>query len=126
MKPDVNPDHNPFAALLAKLSGVTKPPQRARQGWQQFMHECNEDVIAPAIATAWAAKLAAGLEENDRNDMSYRADIARDLFNNLSATEKVHYHANAKRDKEGAVVAYKDAVQRALSTDNRSPAQRQL
>lgn len=126
MKPDVNPDHNPFAALLAKLSGVAKPPMRARQAWQQFMHERNDDVIAPAVAAAWAEKQAAGLDPKDKNDMSFRADIARSLFKELSPAEQKTFAANAKMDKDAATAAYKEAVERALSIDNRSPAQRQL
>lgn len=126
MRPDTNPDQYPFAALLAKLSGVAKPPQRARQGWQQFMHKHNDDVIAPAVTAAWAKKQAAGLNQTDRNDMSYRADITRTLFNNLSPAEKAVYLANAKKDKEATSVAYTESVQHALSTNNRSPAQRQV
>lgn len=126
MKPDTNPEQNPFAALLAKLSGISKPPVRARQGWQQYMHEHNDDVIAPAVAAAWAAKQAVGLTPKDRNDMSYRADIARELFNNLPHTEKISYQDTAKKDKDASIEVYKAAVERALSSNNRSPAQRQM
>ncbi|KAF7969170.1 hypothetical protein HWV62_28178 [Athelia sp. TMB] len=126
LKTDSNPEKNPFAALLAKLSGVTNPPQRARQGWQQFMHERNDDAVGPAVAALWAEKQARGLTPEDKNNMAYRAEIARDLFKKLSSSEQATYAANAKRDKEAAVKKYKKDVEEALSKTNRSPAQRQL
>ncbi|KAF7966208.1 hypothetical protein HWV62_39670 [Athelia sp. TMB] len=125
MSPDTNPEQNPFAALLAQLSGIAKPPQRARQGWQQFMHERNDDVVGPAVNAAWQAKQAEGLRSSDKNNMSYRADIARTIYNNLSSDEQAMYMNNARKDKDAAIAAYKLAVERALCKDNRSPAQRQ-
>lgn len=118
MKPDTHPDQNPFAALLAKLSGISKPPIRARQGWQQYMHERNDDVIAPAVSAAWAIKQAEGLTQQDENNMSYRTDIAHELFNKLPAAEKLYYQDAVKKDKDAQAEAYKAAVERALSTNN--------
>jgi hypothetical protein len=41
--------------LLAKLSGVVNPP-KARQAFQQYMHESYEADIAPVVARRWAAQ----------------------------------------------------------------------
>ncbi|KAF7965391.1 hypothetical protein HWV62_44065 [Athelia sp. TMB] len=124
MKADTNPDQNPYSALLLKLSGLSKAPQRARQGWQQFMHE-HMDLITPAATAAWEAKCVAGLVNNEKNNVSHRAEIARKLFNELPIKEQELYTKNAKKAKDEALAAWKQAAERAL-TDNRSPSQRQL
>ncbi|KAJ7881950.1 hypothetical protein B0H13DRAFT_2344883 [Mycena leptocephala] len=49
----LDPSKNPFAVLLAKLSGVTAPP-KARQAYQQFMHESYAEKIAPVVAERWS------------------------------------------------------------------------
>ncbi|KAF7975994.1 hypothetical protein HWV62_8158 [Athelia sp. TMB] len=124
-KTNMDPEHNPFAALLTQLTGLAKPPQRARQGWQQFMHERNDDVIGPAVSAAWQKKIADGLEDEDANNVSFRAEIARKLFKELSVEEQAVYMDNAKKAKEVAMADYKQAVARALSKESRSPALRQ-
>ncbi|KAJ7511247.1 hypothetical protein B0H11DRAFT_1899713 [Mycena galericulata] len=45
---------DPWAVLLAKLAGITVPP-KARQAYQQYMHEKYDDEIAPVVAREWAA-----------------------------------------------------------------------
>ncbi|KAJ6480180.1 hypothetical protein C8R45DRAFT_1100768 [Mycena sanguinolenta] len=45
---------DPFAILLAKLAGYSVPP-KARQAFQQYMHESYESEIAPVVNLQWAA-----------------------------------------------------------------------
>ncbi|KAJ7041282.1 hypothetical protein C8F04DRAFT_1177458 [Mycena alexandri] len=49
----LNPHKDPFAILLTKLTGLTAPP-KARQAYQQFMHESHAEKIAPVVAERWA------------------------------------------------------------------------
>lgn len=102
---------NPYAVLLSQLSGVSPAPARARQGWQQLMKENYPDVIAPAVAAAWAVRVEQGLQKTDRNDAAFRADVARGAFNTLSKDRQKELLANAKRDKEEMVATYKQALE---------------
>ena len=54
-KPSMDPEKNPYAALLAKLSGIDPPKKKVRQGHQQFMHECS-DILQPLYNAAWDIK----------------------------------------------------------------------
>ncbi|KAJ7703324.1 hypothetical protein B0H17DRAFT_1194511 [Mycena rosella] len=45
----LDPTKDPYAILLAKLSGITAPP-KARQLYQQFMRESYTEKIAPVVA----------------------------------------------------------------------------
>ncbi|KAJ6455657.1 hypothetical protein C8R47DRAFT_1082673, partial [Mycena vitilis] len=45
---------DPWAILLAKLAGINSPP-KARQAFQQYMHESYDEEIAPAVQARWAA-----------------------------------------------------------------------
>lgn len=134
---EMNPEKNPYAALLAKLSGVMPPPIRARQGWQQLMHE-RMDLVTPAISAAWAEAdkskeddMQRNMEQGDaggkapRNNVGFRAEVVRKLFQSLPKHEQQQLTDSAKRDKEKAVSDYKKAVETALSS-NRSPEARQL
>lgn len=134
----MNPEKNPYAALLAKLSGVMPPPVRARQGWQQLMHE-RKDLVGPAVSEAWERRKGtkgedteqADVEQADaggkeaKNDVGFRADVVRKLFKALPMEEQRHYADAARRDKEKALSDYKAALTNSLSS-NRSPENRQL
>lgn len=138
-------EKNPYAALLAKLSGVSPPPIRARQGWQQMMHE-RKDLINPAVSAEWARREETKKEIEDtsrgnmaplsieqeaagakaaKNHVGFRAEVARSMFTALTKEEQKEYINAAKRDKEKATAAYQVAVESALSS-NRSPENRQL
>lgn len=103
----MDPCKNPFAGLLAKLSGVEPPKKKARQGWQQYMHECRA-TLQPLIDIAWEQKKAAGpLKSTDRNDATFRAEVVRQEYNKLSASDKKKYQANAQADKIKDAARYK-------------------
>lgn len=115
---------NPYAVLLAKLSGVQPAPVRARQGWQQLMHERYPDIIAPAVAAAWDERVKKGLGTKDRNNAVFRAEVARAVFNNLPQEEQKQFHDSAQKDKQAAVDVYKLALQE-NEAGNHKPEKRQ-
>lgn len=102
---------NPYTILLSQLCGVTPTPTRARQGWQQLMKERYPDVIAPAVASAWAERVNRGLQKNDKNDAAFRADVARAAFNRLPKDEQKELVENAKKDKEAMVAAHRQSLE---------------
>lgn len=120
LKPSMDPEKNPYTALLAKLSGIEPPRKKARQGFQQYMHECI-DQLQPKFDAAWEVKKAAGLQAKDRNDASFRASIARQEFNKLSADERKQYEANAQAEKVKDAARYKAAFADAMT---KTPANR--
>ncbi|KAK6969474.1 hypothetical protein R3P38DRAFT_2814299 [Favolaschia claudopus] len=61
----LDPLKDPFAILLAKLSGLTAPP-KARQAYQQFMREDFTEKIAPVVAEEWAKQLASAADSGTR------------------------------------------------------------
>ena len=107
---DMDVTKNPYAALLGQLSGIPPAPIRARQGWQQLMKERYPDVVAPAVAAAWEEKVKSGLKPKDKNDAAFRAEVGRRAFNTLPKDEQKVLLANAQKDKEAAVAAYKQAL----------------
>ncbi|KAJ7140438.1 hypothetical protein C8R46DRAFT_1046938 [Mycena filopes] len=120
----LDPTKDPYAVFLAKLSGVTAPP-KARQAFQQFMHESYAELIAPAVAEQWAAKR----EEDPGNPdlkkepkAGFRAQVARELFRELDKDAQAAIGLRAK--EEGA--ARKEAYQAAMkSPPSQAPADRQ-
>ncbi|KAJ7786876.1 hypothetical protein B0H13DRAFT_2528785, partial [Mycena leptocephala] len=48
----LGPTKDPYAVLLAKLSGLSSPP-KARQAFQQYMRESYAEKIAPVVAKRW-------------------------------------------------------------------------
>lgn len=103
-------EKNPYAILLAQLSGIPPAPIRARQGWQQLMHEDYADAIAPAVAAAWDLRVKDGLKPNDKNNAAFRAEVARAVFKNLPKEEQNVFIKNAQQDKQAAATAYKLAL----------------
>jgi hypothetical protein len=116
-------EKNPYSALLAKLSGVKPPPIRARQGWQQFMHERYTEDIAPTVEEEWKTKQAAGVSSKEKNDAGFRAAVARKVYSDLPIEEQKRYEKSAKDDKEAAVAAYKKALEEGFS---KTPEKHQL
>jgi hypothetical protein len=105
--------NDPWAILLAKLAGVNSPP-KARQAFQQYMHESYEAEIAPAVRARWESsfleddgttmKLRKGL------DAPFRAKVARELFAELSSSEQEGLRNRAKADGEKARAEYVKAM----------------
>lgn len=122
---DMDTAKNPYAALLAQLSGIPPAPVRARQGWQQLMHERYPDLIGPAVDAAWNEKVSKGLQSADKNNAAFRAQVARKVFNDLPSEEQKKLLASAQKDKESAVTVHKLAVQGIHSNSHRPESRQQ-
>lgn len=116
---------DPWAILLAKLAGINSPP-KARQAFQQFMHESYERDIEPIVEARWAASCVESdgvtLKTKKRPDAPFRAKVARDLFKELSAKDQDGLRARAKEEAKEAREAYVGAMKKGPSKD---PAARQ-
>ncbi|KAJ7168430.1 hypothetical protein C8R46DRAFT_1217834 [Mycena filopes] len=119
----IDPLKDPWAVFLAKLSGLKAPP-KARQAFQQFMHEVYATEIAPIVAERWAQQSSEG--SNLQNDASpkadFRAAVARELFLELPEAERAGYQARAK---EEAAAARKKFEEKMNAAPSRAPADRQ-
>jgi hypothetical protein len=104
----LDPTKDPFAILLAKLSGLSAPP-KARQGFQQFMREKYDDSIAPAVAAKWEEernKASTITERTKEPKAGFRAQVARDLFAELPVDEQKVFGDRAKKEAQEAKAAY--------------------
>ncbi|KAJ7830849.1 hypothetical protein B0H13DRAFT_2371782 [Mycena leptocephala] len=107
----LDPSKDPYAVLLAKLSGVHCPP-KARQAYQQFMHEAYTEKVAPVVAEKWAELL----EEDPNPDRTkepkarFRAQIAREVFAGLEEDERREIGARAKEEATEKKAAYQKAL----------------
>ncbi|KAF8216974.1 hypothetical protein K438DRAFT_1953855 [Mycena galopus ATCC 62051] len=109
----LNPLKNPYALLLSQLSGVTTPP-KARQAYQQFMHESYGNLIAPRVNTEWAAARERGDPETKKTKTpkaGFRSCVAQVLFNGLSSEEKAGLSQRAKDSAAEAKEKYLRALQ---------------
>ncbi|KAJ7204375.1 hypothetical protein GGX14DRAFT_646833 [Mycena pura] len=120
-----DPQNNPFAVLLAKLSGVTKP-KKARQAYQQFMHEKYEAVVDLAITEAWAEECRkpnpSGRPGPKAPDADFHANTAHRFFAQLSATEQNEYCERAASKAKSRLDEYEQALKDGPSLE---PAARQ-
>ncbi|KAK6991947.1 hypothetical protein R3P38DRAFT_2803347 [Favolaschia claudopus] len=76
---DIDPRKDPYAVLLANLSGVTAPP-KALQAYQQFMRESYDDKIAPVVAERWEEEKKDKIRLAERSKepkAGFRAEVAR-------------------------------------------------
>ncbi|KAJ7325484.1 hypothetical protein DFH08DRAFT_1085166 [Mycena albidolilacea] len=120
----LDPTKDPYAVLLAKLSGLTAPP-KARQAYQQFMRESYVEKIAPVVAEEWRK-----LQEKDSHlstrtkkpKAGFHAQIAREVFADLPSAEKKDIAARATGEAAAAKLEYVDALKGPVST---SPEARQ-
>jgi hypothetical protein len=119
-----DPTKDPYAVLLAKLSGLQCPP-KARQAYQQFMHESYAEKIAPVVAERWAAKLEDDAGNPDRTKepkAGFRAQVARDIFAELAKSEQDEVAGRAKGEAAARRKAYQDALKNPAS---QAPSERQ-
>ncbi|KAJ7044912.1 hypothetical protein C8F04DRAFT_1250155 [Mycena alexandri] len=116
-----DPTKDPFSVLLAKLSGVTAPP-KARQAFQQFMHESYSTLIAPTVAEKWARERETNLGASKQPKAGFRAQVARELFAALEPEEQTAIAARAKEEAATKKAAYQKAMKDRAST---APADRQ-
>ncbi|KAJ7709325.1 hypothetical protein B0H16DRAFT_1480951 [Mycena metata] len=88
---------DPWAILVAKLAGINSHP-KARQAFQQYMHESYESDIAPAVQARWESQ-ALGTE----NALTpFRAKVARELFSELPESEQNALRQRAKDEAQKA------------------------
>ncbi|KAJ7828480.1 hypothetical protein B0H14DRAFT_3718817 [Mycena olivaceomarginata] len=120
----LDPTKDPYAVLLAKLSGLTAPP-KARQAYQQFMRESYAEKIAPVVAEEWRksqekdSQLSARTKEPKAG---FRAQVAREVFADLPSAEKKDIAARATEEAVAAKLEYVNALKGPVST---SPEARQ-
>ncbi|KAJ7627914.1 hypothetical protein DFH06DRAFT_1338742 [Mycena polygramma] len=102
---------NPFAVLLAKLSGLTVP-LKARQGWQQYMHELYQTEIAPLVPGRWAADSIKpdGSVRIGQPNAPFRAALARELFDNLPEDRQTAIRLRAKNEAKEAKQKYEKGM----------------
>ncbi|KAJ7663778.1 hypothetical protein DFH06DRAFT_1128165 [Mycena polygramma] len=119
-----DPRNNPYAVLLAKISGVTVPP-KTRQVYQQFMHESYTTEIAPLVEERWRRDKSTnedGSANTKKPDAAFRSLIAREVFDKLPAEEKVALKERALAHSKEAKDAYEAAMKNGPSKE---PAARQ-
>ncbi|KAJ7903971.1 hypothetical protein B0H13DRAFT_2334985 [Mycena leptocephala] len=119
-----DPTKDPYAVLLAKLSGLQSPP-KARQAYQQFMHESYAEKIAPIVAERWAKKLEDDAGNPDRTKepkAGFRAQVARGVFAELPKSEQDNIAGRAKDEAATRRKAYQDALKTPAS---KAPSERQ-
>jgi hypothetical protein len=122
----ISSEKDPWAILLAKLSGVTSPP-KARQGYQQYMREQYTNPgsdLEKEVKARWAATPAAGSSVATAKEPNapFRAEVARDLFAQLPDSDRNQYSARAKAEAVAAQAAYNKALN---GTPGKSPEDRQ-
>ncbi|KAJ6523681.1 hypothetical protein DFH09DRAFT_1329919 [Mycena vulgaris] len=118
-----DPLKDPWAILLGKLSGYVAPP-KARQAYQQFMREAYTDRIAPVVTERWAAEAAPGssVQTQKEPDAPFRAKVAREIFNEMSQSEKAGFGERAKAEASAAREAFEKGMK---ETPSKSPEARQ-
>ncbi|KAJ7615075.1 hypothetical protein DFH06DRAFT_1013683 [Mycena polygramma] len=102
---------NPFAVFLAKLAGITTPP-KARQGFQQYMHESYATDIEPEVTARWKAQSINpdGSANAAHPDASFRSKIARELFKALPQEEQDALRGRATAEAQEAKLKYAKAM----------------
>ncbi|KAJ7715468.1 hypothetical protein B0H16DRAFT_1477362 [Mycena metata] len=122
----MDPRNDPYAILLGKLSGINAPP-KARQAFQQYMHESYDTEIAPAVQARWAATRdnlngngAAATQKGP--NAPFRALVARELFAELTQEEQ---DALKERAKEEAATAREEYEKKRKAPPSKSPEDRQ-
>ncbi|KAJ7586188.1 hypothetical protein C8J56DRAFT_1052558 [Mycena floridula] len=105
---------DPFALLLAKLSGLVKPP-KARQGYQQFMHEkYSEDTpLKKEVLKMYDEDVLA--DSSVKWNMNYRGNACRKVFNGLPQTERDGYKKTAADNAVTAKNAFEVALKAPVS-----------
>ncbi|KAJ7444534.1 hypothetical protein B0H11DRAFT_2249990 [Mycena galericulata] len=106
----INSKKDPWAILLAKLSGFTSPP-KALQAYQQMMHEDYFTRVAPVVQAEWAKQAGAGSSvPTGEPNAPFRALIARQVFAELSKEVQAGYATRAKAEAATRRVEYEEAL----------------
>ncbi|KAJ8473470.1 hypothetical protein ONZ45_g16283 [Pleurotus djamor] len=97
----LDPEKNPFAKLLSKLTGLSTPP-KARQAYQEYQHS-QSDALKAIYKEEWDRLVEEGkVAADEKATGAFRAKVARKEFSKLPKEEQDAYAAQAK---EGAKVA---------------------
>lgn len=116
----VDPRKNPYSALVAKLSGIHQPP-KARQAYQQLMHEDYAAKVDPVVTEKWSAELKAkGPNLLALPNAAFRAKVARDVFKDLLPAEQVRYAQRARAHAQQAKDAYENEMKKLPSLEPES------
>ncbi|KAJ7884949.1 hypothetical protein B0H13DRAFT_2343382 [Mycena leptocephala] len=103
---------DPYAVLLAKLAGINSPP-KARQAFQQYMHESYEQEIAPTVKARWESSCVEAdgttLRKGGPN-APFRALVAREMFSQLTTEEQDGLRRHAKEEAQEARELYMKAM----------------
>ncbi|KAJ7789807.1 hypothetical protein B0H14DRAFT_2626821 [Mycena olivaceomarginata] len=115
LKTDIR--NNLYAVLLGQLSGI-KNTSKARQAYQQFMHESASEV-AKAVDERWAENWIKpdGSANTKGPNVHFRAQVACELFAEMSDDEKEGYRTRAAAEATAAKEAYKSALEKGPSKD---------
>ncbi|KAJ7106114.1 hypothetical protein C8R43DRAFT_1140601 [Mycena crocata] len=110
---------DPWAVYLAKLAGINAPP-KARQAFQQYMHESYDTEIAPAVEARWAAVSCvtadgSSLQSKKGPDAPFRAQVTRNLFKELSEDKQRELQVRAKDEAKTARKEYIAAMKKGPS-----------
>ncbi|KAK6992474.1 hypothetical protein R3P38DRAFT_2416383, partial [Favolaschia claudopus] len=119
-----DPRKDPWAGLLAKLSGIT-PPHKARQGFQQYMRESYDSDIEPVVQARWQATCTGDDGTTLRTkgmDANFRASVARDLFKELPVEEQDALRLRARQE---ALSAREEYELKARAPPSKSPEDKQ-
>ncbi|KAJ7858937.1 hypothetical protein B0H14DRAFT_3631988 [Mycena olivaceomarginata] len=85
----LDPAKDPFARLLGKLSGLTAPP-KARQAYQQFMHESYKEKCEAIVNNKLAEFLSKNPGATKSRKVAFSARVSKEIFMALSAVERCH------------------------------------
>ncbi|KAK7050131.1 hypothetical protein R3P38DRAFT_3173191 [Favolaschia claudopus] len=119
-----NPLKDPWALYLAKLSGILTA-RKARQGYQQYMHESYSTDIDPVVQARWKAKFT----DEDAPpttkgiDANFRATVARELFKELPEEEQ---EAIRQRARDEAQKEKEEYIKKMKDGPSKAPADRQV
>ncbi|KAK7016973.1 hypothetical protein R3P38DRAFT_2541696, partial [Favolaschia claudopus] len=117
---------DPWGLLLAKLSGIKSPP-KARQGFQQYMHEAYDTEIRPVVEARWKAELVEAdgvtLKTGKGPNAPFRAQVARELYQELSDEER---EGLMKRAKDEAAAQREEYLQKMKGPPSKTPKDRQI
>ncbi|KAJ7670630.1 hypothetical protein DFH06DRAFT_1124945 [Mycena polygramma] len=107
----IDPLKDPWSLLVAQLAGIKAPP-KARQAYQQFMHEAYDEKIAPLVDELWKKEASEGSNIQTAKDPGgpFRAKVARDVFAKLPQAERDGYAARAKQEAADAKEKYETAM----------------
>ncbi|KAK7053866.1 hypothetical protein R3P38DRAFT_2369119, partial [Favolaschia claudopus] len=117
---------DPWGILLSKLAGIKSPP-KARQGFQQYMHESYDAEIKPVVEARWKARLVEedgvdSLKTGKAPNAPFRAQVAREMFKELGDDER---DALAQRAKDEAADQRREYLELMKGPPSKAPKNRQ-